>query len=371
MVSSADIQSPRVKFGKYEKDDFFPVVKRRVEAHFKERGIPHTGTPRLYVKAAVLTFIYFAIYFAIMSNQFQLLGLVILYGLMGMTKGIVGFNLIHDALHGAFSSSKKLNRIIGYWFDINGTSSFIWKISHNIHHHIYTNIPGHDDDIDKAIILRLNTSDKVYWFHKYQYIYAPILYSLIGLNWVFYSDYNWFIREGKNNHAKPIDYFMFFILKAVNLLMFLILPIALLSVPWWYVALGFLSMHVCGGILISIVFQLAHIVDNVDYIEPNDEGKIETNWAEHELMTTSNFATHNKVLTELVGGLNFQVEHHLFPYISHAHLPEVAKIVKETAKEFGLPYYEQPTFREAICSHFRTLKRLGRGESPLKKTVVV
>ncbi|MEM1282193.1 MAG: acyl-CoA desaturase [Chlamydiota bacterium] len=359
MVSSTEIQSPRVKFGKYKKEDFFPVVKRRVEAYFKERNMPYTGTTRLYVKAAILTVIYFAIYISIISNQFQLTGLVILYGLLGMTKGIVGFNLIHDALHGAFSSSKKFNRILGYWFDINGTSSFIWKISHNIHHHIYTNIPGHDDDIDKAIILRLNTSDKVYWFHKYQYIYAPILYGMICLNWVFYSDYNWFVREAKNHNAKWSDYLIFFTLKVVNLLMFLILPMVILTVPWWYVALGFLSMHVCGGILISIVFQLAHIVDNVSYIEPNEEGRIEKNWAEHEMMTTSNFATENRLLTELVGGLNFQVEHHLFPYISHTHFPEVSKIVKATAKEFGIPYYEQPTFYEAICSHFRTLKRLG------------
>jgi linoleoyl-CoA desaturase len=360
MVSSAKIPSTKVRFAKYKKDDFFQVVKKRVEAYFKERNLSYNATTRLYVKAALLTVVYLVLYISIMSNQFQLLGLVVLYGLLGMTKGIVGFNLIHDALHGSFFKSKKLNRAIGYWFDINGTSSFIWKISHNIHHHIYTNIPGHDDDIDKAIILRLNTSDKVYWFHKYQYLYAPVLYSLIGLNWVFYSDYNWFIREGKNNNAKPFDFYIFFSLKIVNLLMFLVLPILFLSVPWWYVALGFLSMHVCAGLLISIIFQLAHIVDNVEYFEPNDEGKIESNWAEHEMMTTSNFATHNKWLTEMIGGLNFQVEHHLFPYVGHAHYPEIAKIVKATAQEFDLPYYEQPTFREAIRSHFRTLKRLGR-----------
>lgn len=359
MGSPEELYADKLKFKKYERGDFFFVVKQRVESYFKERGLSYCGTGQLYAKAALLSIIYCALYASILSDHFQLLGLVALYSLLGITKGVVGFNIIHDALHGAFSPSKKLNRFIGYWFDINGTSSFIWKISHNCHHHIYTNIPGRDDDIDKAIILRLNTKDKIYWFHKYQYLYAPLLYSLIGFNWVFYSDYNWFYREGKTNGAAFYDYLLFFLLKGVNLFLFLVLPMLLLSVPWWGIVLAYTGLQLCGGLLISLVFQLAHVVDQVGYFVPDELGRMEKNWAEHEMLTTSNFATSNFWLTQLVGGLNFQIEHHLFPYISHVHLPDIARIVKQTAHDFGLPYYEQPTFSQAICSHFRTLKRLG------------
>jgi len=140
--------------------------------------------------------------------------------------------------------------------------------------------------------------------------------------------------------------------------MFIVLPLIFLNVPWWHIALGYTAMQICGGFTISIVFQLAHIVDNVKYFEPDMDGKINNNWAVHEMYTTSNFAPNNKFLTAMIGGLNYQIEHHLFTHVSHIHYPEISKIVKSTAKEFGIPYNEQPTFTSAILSHFRTLKKL-------------
>ncbi|MEC7839497.1 MAG: acyl-CoA desaturase [Chlamydiota bacterium] len=358
MTVSNQKKPTKIKFAKYCPDDFYPVLKRRVEHYFKTNNIPYQGNSQLFIKAILLTIAYAIIYLAIISDHFQLLGLISLFGLMGIVKGLIGFNLIHDALHGSFCSKRKINNLIGYWFDLNGTSSYIWKISHNQNHHIYTNIPGHDDDIDKAILLRLNPSDKIYWFHKFQHIYAPILYSLIGFNWVFYSDYACFFRESKKSKIKFKDVTLFLTLKLANLLMFLVLPLIFLSVPWWYIALGYTSMQICGGFTIAIIFQLAHIVDNVKYFEPDDSGKINNNWAVHEMLTTSNFAINNRFLTAMIGGLNFQIEHHLFTHISHIHYPEVSKIVKATAQEFGIPYNEQPTFLSAISSHFRTLKKL-------------
>jgi len=182
MTMSSEKKSKKIKFNRSSSDDFYPVLKRRVEQYFKSNQIPYQGNIHLYVKSILLSIAYVLIYVGIMSGQFQLVGLVALFGFMGITKGLIGFNLIHDALHGSFSSNRTLNSLIGYWFDLNGTSSYIWKIAHNQNHHIFTNIPGHDDDIDKAILLRLNPSDKIYWFHKFQHIYASILYSLIGFN---------------------------------------------------------------------------------------------------------------------------------------------------------------------------------------------
>lgn len=350
----------KIRFRQHNKNDFYSVLKKRAEDYFKQNAISTYGSVGIYFKGVLLTAVYITLYAAILSDHFQLLGLLVLFGLLGITKGVIGFNIIHDALHGSYTPNAKFNRFIGYWFDLNGTSSLIWKHTHNTLHHTYTNIPGYDDDINKAILLRLNPVDKLYWFHRFQNWYAILLYSMIGLNWVFYSDYAWFWNESKNKKVPMREIVLFLILKVMNLILFLIIPLIVLSVPWWQVILGYLSMLFCGGVVISVVFQLAHIVDNVKYFEPDQEGNMEYNWAAHELYTTSNFATHNRFLTELVGGLNFQIEHHLFPTVSHVHYPAISKIVKETAMEYGLPYNEQPTFTKALRSHFRTLKKLGR-----------
>lgn len=349
----------RITFNKKNTVDLYAILKEKVENYFSTNHISSKGNLSLYFKSIILISLYLYLYFNILLAPLDFYTLILFFGLLGITKGLIGFNLVHDALHGSYSKYKWLNSFIGYCFDFNGTSSYIWKISHNQHHHVYTNIPGHDDDIDKAILLRLNPVDKLYWFHRFQHFYAPILYCFIGFNWVFYSDYAWFISEKKKQPIPKKEVILFILLKIANLSAFLILPLLLLSAPWWQVLLGYFSMQVCAGIVISIVFQLAHVVENVHYFSPNEKGEISNNWITHELMTTSNFATHNLFLTSLIGGLNFQIEHHLFPQISHVHYPKISKIIKETVCEYGLPYYENETFFKAICSHFKALKNLG------------
>lgn len=364
-IMTSNTKPEKLRWKPYAKEDFYSDVKKKVDSYFKENKLSPHANYSVLIKGVLLTALYLFCYFAIMSNHFHLLGLMTLYGVLGLAKGLIGFNLVHDALHGALTSSPTFNRVLGYWFDLNGTSSHIWKVTHNVLHHTFTNIPGHDHDIDKAIILRLNPSDKPYWFHRFQHWYAPVLYSLIGFNWVFYSDLAWFIREARQGHVKTKDFVLFTVLKAANIVLFLLLPLLTLSVPWWQVLIAYSCMHVVGGITISIVFQLAHIVEDVKFIEPDKEGNMTHNWAVHEVLTTSNFARNSKLVTHLVGGLNFQVEHHLFPMVSHCHYPALSKIVEKTAKEYGIQYNEQPTFFQAVKSHFFILKKLGAGATSL------
>jgi len=303
------------------------------------------------------------LYLAMMSDYFSIPAYILLFVAFGISTGLMNFNICHDALHNAYSSNPTVNRFLGYLYDLNGTSSHIWKISHNTIHHTFTNIPGHDGDIDKAIILRLNPKDKLYPFHYYQNIYAFILYGLVAANWIIYADYALYFKEMKKGKVKLKDTLLFFSFKALNIFLLIILPILWLHYPFWIILLAYFCALMATGFSISLIFQLAHIVQNVNYVEPDETGVIHHNWAAHELMTTSNFATHNWILTQLVGGLNFQVEHHLFPSICHIHYPHIQHIVKETAQEFNLPYHENPTFFKAIASHYRMLKQLGREES--------
>lgn len=340
--------------------NFLPTIKSRVDNYFKSNNISKYSNKLMYFKTFLMIVIYLFLYISILSDYFSNLTLMVLFASLGVMKGLFGFNIVHDALHGSYSSNPLINKMIGYLFDLNGTSSFVWKVTHNGIHHTYTNIPGHDGDIDKAILLRLSTTDKLYPFHYYQNWYALILYSFLGFNWVFYSDYVIFFDLIKNKKTHWSDIILFFGIKILNVFLFIILPIVLLNRPIWIILLGYLCLQISAGIVISIVFQLAHIVENVQFPEADTEGVINNCWAVHEMMTTSNFATHNHFITFVLGGLNFQVEHHLFPNICHVHYPKIQPIVRRTAKEFNIPYYENPTLFGAIRSHFRKLKQLGR-----------
>lgn len=282
-----------------------------------------------------------------------------LYMLLGLEAALIGFNIIHDALHSSYTAHRRINRCLGYLFDLHGMSSHVWLSSHNVQHHTYTNITGFDQDIDKMIWLRLSPYDGRYWFHRYQHLYALPLYCFSSLNWSLYSDYVHLWQEWRRGRLSMNDGLSFFGMKALNLTVFLFLPMLVLHLPWWQVLIGYIALHCTGGLVSAIIFQLAHVVEGVEHPLPSSTGHMAQRWAEHEVRTTSNFATGSRWVCYLFGGLNFQIEHHLFPQVCHMLYPEIAPIVRETVREFGLPYTEQPTLWTAIATHLRHLRHLG------------
>lgn len=352
----------KIKFKDSRAIDFFKVLKERVDQYFLDNHLSQHANGWIHLKSCFFLTTQIGFYVAMLSGYFSIPMFLILYACFGVMTGLMNFNIVHDALHGAYSSKAGVNRWLGYLYDLNGTSSYVWKVTHNMIHHTYTNIPGYDGDIDKAIILRLNPKDKRYPFHYYQNLYAFFLYSLVSANWVLYGDYTFFINEIKKGKVKGKDSLIFFGFKALNLFLLIIFPIIYLDYPFWVILLGYLCGQMAAGFSVALVFQLAHVVENVNYVEPDAEGIIYHHWAAHEMKTTSNFATNNLFLTHLLGGLNFQVEHHLFPSICHVHYPQIKKIVQDTAREFKLPYHENPTFWKAIKSHYRLVKQFGREE---------
>lgn len=353
----------KIMFKDQNQNKFLPTLRTRVDQYFRNNHTSRFANSYIYFKSVFLFSIYLFLYFAILSNYFSNFVLMFLFMGLGIMKGLVGFNVVHDALHGSYSSHYMVNKVLGYLFDLNGTSSFVWRHTHNGSHHTYTNIPGHDGDIDKAIFLRISPTDKLYPFHYYQNWYATLLYSFLGFNWVFFSDYRLFFDIIKKEKVKIHEIVLFFFFKALNFLLFIVIPLLVIDRPIWVILLGYLCLQLAAGVTISLIFQLAHIVENVTFPEADEEGVIHQNWAVHEIMTTSNFATQNPFITFILGGLNFQVEHHLFPNVCHAHYPEINKILRETTREFDLPYNENPTLMLAIKSHFRKLKHFGRSQS--------
>src|SRR5690606_23517082 len=237
------------------------------------------------------------------------------------------------------------------------------KTKHNIIHHAFTNIDGVDDDIDARPFLRLCHTQKHYWPYKYQHLYFWFIYSWLYLNWVFVADYHKYFRGKVGDipikKMKTRNHISFWGFKALHLVMFAVIPIITVGfLPW---LIGFLTMTMFAGFVLSIIFQLAHTVDDTHFPLPEQpSNRMEDEWAIHQLKTTTNFATQNKVLSSFTGGLNYQIEHHLFPKISHIYYPEISKIIRKACEDFGINYIEYPKMRLAIASHLSYLKSVGQ-----------
>ena len=290
-----------------------------------------------------------------------------LYLISGLGMAGIGMGIMHDALHGSYSKNKKVNNILGYSINLIGANASIWKIQHNVLHHTYTNIDHADEDINVPLLLRLSPNQKRYKIHRFQHFYVWFLYGLMTLSWVTIKD---FIQIGKfkkmgffdKKNEFSIELTKAIVWKLIYYSFALVLPIIMAPMAWYIVVFAFLGMHFITGNIITIIFQTAHVMPGSEFPQPNEEGIIANNWTIHQLATTSNYSPKNKFFSWFVGGLNYQVEHHLFPNICHVHYRKLSRIVSETAKEYGIPYRIEKTFISAVWSHLMLLRQLGRME---------
>jgi linoleoyl-CoA desaturase len=355
--------SEKIRFIDKDRSAFFVTLRRRIDEYFETNNISKHANGFMVFKTVFYLTSFFVLYGLIISNQFTVWPMLGMAILLGMVSAFIGFNVCHDAIHGSYSANENVNNFLSYFFYLIGANVYVWKLTHNVVHHVYTNIPGHDEDIEIAPgLLRVTNEDKLKGIHKYQHFYGFFLYSFASLSWVLRKDYKKFFQKNvgqTENNPPAIEVFKLFFFKFVYYIMFIVVPLLVLDIAWWQFIIGFLIMHAAEGLTLGLVFQLAHLVENTDIVEPNAEGNIESAWAIHQMKTTANFASDSAIATFLCGGLNMQVEHHMFPKICHIHYQKLVPIVRETAKEFGVPYHENPTFLSALHSHYLVLKHYG------------
>jgi linoleoyl-CoA desaturase len=344
-------------------------MKRRVADDFRSRGTSIKGNAVMWARTAVMLGVTFGAWGLILTNRFSPIAMLGLALVVGVGVAGIGFGIAHDALHGAYSHNRHVNRLLGLTLDLCGGSSYMWNLGHNIVHHTYTNIPGVDGDVAGSSLLRQSPEAPHRPCHRYQHLYAFPLYSLATLNWAFVKDYkdiferHWGPQHDKV-HKRPAIVSML-ALKAVYYGWSLIVPLMVLQIKWWQFLIGYVAMHLTAGIILGIVFQLAHIVEGASFPLPGQDGMVAQTWLRHELATTANFSNGNRLLTWYLGGLNHQIEHHLFPRVCSVHYPRISAIVREMAASEGLPYQHEPTLVGAIRSHYRLLKHLGQGPAGL------
>ena len=356
-----------VKFNRRQTPEFFSTLKMRVNEYFESRRISTFCTPGMVVKTVVMLGLYLVPYFLIIFDVLESKLLIFaMWALMGFGAAGIGLSVMHDANHGAYSRHKWVNVILGYLLNFLGGSATNWKMQHNVLHHSFTNVDGLDEDIAVGNLLRLSPAQPRLNIHRLQFLYAWFLYGLMTIMWVTSKDFRQLVRYKRNGvlamQHRPFRelFFELILSKILYYAYILVLPLLLSSAPWWLTVAGFIAMHMILGFTLAIIFQPAHVVSETEFPQPDEKGNMENHWAIHQLLTTSNFAPKSRIFSWFVGGLNFQVEHHLLPNICHVHYKKLSKIVRETAEEYGLPYHVQPTFLAALWSHMKLLWSLGR-----------
>ncbi|MGH9764281.1 MAG: fatty acid desaturase family protein, partial [Blastocatellia bacterium] len=309
-------------------NEFQVEVRRKVDEYFQRTGRRQRDCPQMYVKTTVLLACFAASYALLVfvaASWWQALPLAIVLGLA--TAGI-GFNIQHDGGHQAYSNHDWVNKIMAMTLDVIGGSSDHWHWKHAVFHHTYVNINDHDTDIDLGALARLTPNQKRFWFHRWEQFYMWPLYGLMAIRWHFVGDFRDIIagRIGKHRLPRPRGWDLAILISGKAIFFSLAFLIPLLFHRFWVVALFYSVAAVVLGIVLSVVFQLAHCVEEAEFPLPQpDSGRIENAWAIHQVETTVDFARRSRVVAWLLGGLNFQIEHHLFPRICHVNYPAISK----------------------------------------------
>jgi linoleoyl-CoA desaturase len=343
-------------------NEFQAELRRRVEEFLDRTGRPTRGTLRLYVKAAVVLAAFAGFYGGLVflaANWWQ--GLLLAVGL-GVSAAAIGLNIMHDGGHGAFSRRPWVNKLAAMTLDVIGGSSYIWHWKHGIYHHTYANITGHDSDIDLGRLGRLSPHQPRYWYQRWQHWYLWLMYGIMAMRWHLYDDFRDLLRGriGLHRFPRPAGRELAIFLGGKTVFFALAFGIPALFHPWWVVALFYPVVSFVLGIVLSAVFQMAHCVGGAAFPLPQqDSGRMVKSWAVHQIETTRDFIRHSRVRAWLLGGLNFQIEHHLFPRMAHVHYAAISKMVEDTCREFNVCYEEHRSLWAGLMAHFRWLRRMG------------
>ena len=352
-----------LKFNEKTTSVFQQTLKARIRAYLATRKEGKYDNGEVLFKAVFFLCIYLSAYFLIIFgglNKWLMLLLAVLHGMAG---AMIMMSVVHDAGHNAIFKNKKMNKVFRYLGDFVGVNTHIWTLRHDVQHHSFTNVAGGDFIVQNFPLLRLCKEQKRYACHRYQFLYAPVMYGLYPLIWVFYMDIKLFFEKSfcnlKNIHHSNKDWTFLFAGKLFYILIALVIPMQMINLPWQQVLAGFIIMHFAVGIMLAAIALPGHFVEEAKFVIPDNNGIIFNNWADHEWEATVDFSSGSRVAHWLTGGLNTHLAHHLFGDVCHCHYFEMTKIIKETAKEYNV-YYKNETFSSAILSHFRLLVNMGK-----------
>jgi linoleoyl-CoA desaturase len=362
----------RVRFNNKDRPEFYKELNKQVNAYFKDRNLSKYANLNKKVKTAFMVSLYFIPLIVLLTQELTTFWPIFgAYVIMSLGMSGIGLSIMHDANHGAYSANKKVNNVLGYLINCIGGYHVTWKIQHNVLHHSFTNIHEHDEDLAQNV-MRFSPDQKRKAIFKYQAYYCTLFYGLLSIFRFAVKDLQQLLRYNKMGLLKtqglsfPACLIELILVKSLYLTVTLIIPMIILPIDGWQVFLSFFIMHYISGLIFAFIFQPAHILEEVDFYKVDEKGSVENNWAIHEMRTTANYANGSTIFAWFIGGLNHQIEHHLFPHVCHVHYKNISKIVKATAEQYNVPYHSHKTFLGAIKSHLTLMNQLGTGEYDIK-----
>ena len=350
----------KIKFQHEPANGFYETLKRRVHEHFTENNISKYANHEAIIKSFLFCTCFGCCYLLLLSGKLTFGLFLLTWFIMGIFLILAAMSLVHDAAHGVFSSRKWVNEILLRFTNLAGGDGYMYKYKHTVSHHPYTNIHGADIDLEQSGIVRVTPFSKTHKRHNYQYKYMKILYPFFILFWVLVRDFKYYRKKKiglAEAHHTYFNWFFLFFSKAFYLFYMLEIPYYVLHLNFAAILAGFVCMQLGSGLIAMFALLGNHVVEDSIFISPGNDGLIHCSWGEHQLRTTDDYSPDSKIISYLFSGLNHHVAHHLFPKYCHVHYPAVTKIVRETAREFGLRY-RYHSLTGALTSHFRLLKKL-------------
>ena len=352
--------TPRPRFSSTD-TSFKVALRAKVDAYFARTGKSRHADGKMIAKTVAFLAVGVGLFALLISGAVPALAALPVVMTLGAVIAGIGFNIGHDAVHGAYSGNRIIDRVLGFSFDVLGASSYNWSRAHNQVHHTFTNVPGTDHDLEPGPFLLLHPRPNPKAIYRLQHLFAFPLYAFTMIVWVFKKDFvQIFDRSMTGRGATAGGAVSMMLGKLLHFGLFLGLPLLLSPYAWWQVVLGYFALLAAIGFILAVVFQLAHVVEGTQFPKADAAGHIADGWAAHQLRTTANFSQGSALAGFLLGGLNQQIEHHLLPGVCHIHYPALAPLVQECAREHGLPYLVSGNFFQALAAHVRTLYRLGR-----------
>ncbi len=352
----------KIRFQPEPIDGFFNTLKQRVNAYFRDNKINRYANVQAIVKALVFFSLYISAYIIILLWQLPLWIFWLSWFFMGVSMMLAAMSIVHDAAHNAFSSKKWVNQFLLRFANLVGGDGYMYKYKHTISHHPYTNIPGIDIDLEQSNVVRVTPFTKSSAKHQHQSWYMKILYPFYIFYWVLLRDFKYYRLEKigpvKAHHA-AIHWIVLFTSKVFYLFYMLVIPSLILPNPFWQILLGFFLMHIGSGVVAMFALSSNHVVEDSLFVVPDENGMIKCSWGEHQLRTTDDFSPDSPIISFFFSGLNHHVAHHLFPNYCHVHYPAITKLVRATAREFGLRY-RYNSIIGGLQSHFRLLRKLSK-----------
>lgn len=322
------------------------------------------ATPAMWIKIAFFLTTHVSLYVSLAFYDHRWYVALVLLMAFAINSIAVTYNISHDAVHQAISRKRWVNELLYRGtFNLIGPSSYLWRDRHRIMHHQCVNIPGLDYNIEIDGPLRFSPTQEFKPIHRFQHLYAPLLYCVFCLHWVFIKDVQMLRLKRYGNvtdirhSASGIAEFLFF--KVLYVTLMLVVPTVMTSWAWWQVGLGYLFFGAFLSFQVVLTFVGSHLNQPLVFV-PTVDGRIPHSFLEHGLRTSMDFSPTHPVVSFFLGGFNSHVAHHLFPNICSVHYPALTHIIRDTAHKHGLPYLEMNIVRLYV-HHFKYLYDLGRG----------